>query len=302
MKPAMERTAPSQHSLWRRELAQELVEPYQKRPGLEMALLGGSPARGLSDRFSDMDVVLYWKKLDAAWIRRRPLEAFGCRFVTLLDMPQHQAMLEIYTLDGLIVEIGHSTVSSLKQEISEVTVDCQVVPPTISTIGGFLDAWPILGYERYREIRGSIPPYPRHLAVRIIEQNLGFFWRGCLRNQGLERGEMMFVYDGMSATLKRLLNILAAVNGLYYWAGEPRWIGFWQGRMNCGPKNLWPRIARMYRGSPSKALEELDILINEVLSLVKKHFPEVDLSRVKQFDKLAVRATFNKPNLKTQQY
>jgi hypothetical protein len=295
----MEKTAPSQHSLWRRELAQELVKPYQKRPGLEMALLGGSPARGLADRYSDMDVVLYWDKLDTGWIKSRPLEALGCRFVTLLDMPQHQAMLEIYTLDGLIVEMGHGTVASLKQEIKEVAVECKVAPPTISSIGGFLDAWPLHGGERYRDIRGSIPPYPRPLALKVIEQNLGFFWKGCLRNQGLRRGEIMFVYDGMSAMLKRLLNILAAVNGLYYWAGEPRWIGHWQGRMNCGPKNLWPRIVRMYRGTPGKALEDLESLKDEVLSIVRKHFPEADMSRVKQFDKLEVRATFRKPDIKT---
>jgi hypothetical protein len=117
----MGKRAPSKHSLWRRELAQELVKPYQKRRGFEMALLGGSPARGLSDRYSDMDVVLYWDRLDADWIKSRPLEPLGLRFVTRLDMPQHQAMLEIYTLEGLIVEIGHSTTASLKQEITEGT-------------------------------------------------------------------------------------------------------------------------------------------------------------------------------------
>lgn len=289
---------PTKHSLWRRALSKELVAPYAARPGLEMALLGGSPARGLSDEYSDMDVVLYWKKLDADWIRKRPLEALGCKFVTLLDMPQHQAMLEIYTLGGLIVEIGHSTTSSLKQEINEVTGECKVEPPTINTIGGFLDARAVHGAERYREIRKTIPAYPRRLAVKVIEHNLGFFWKGCLRNQGLGRGEIMFVYDGMTATLKRLINILSALNGLYYWAGEPRWIEHWHGRMKRSPKNLWPRIVRMYRGAPGKALEDLEVLVKEMLSLVKKHFPEADLSRVGRFKALEVRATSRKPKLK----
>jgi hypothetical protein len=295
----MGKRAPSKHSLWRRELAQELVKPYQKRRGFEMALLGGSPARGLSDRYSDMDVVLYWDRLDADWIKSRPLEPLGLRFVTRLDMPQHQAMLEIYTLEGLIVEIGHSTTASLKQEINEVTGECKVEPPAINTIGGFLDAWAVHGAERYREIRKTIPAYPRRLAVKVIEHNLGFFWKGCLRNQGLGRGEIMFVYDGMTAMLKRLINILAALNGLYYWAGEPRWIEHWHGRMKRSPKNLWPRIVRMYRGAPGKALEDLEALLNEMLSLVKKHFPEADLSRVDRFKALEVRATSRKPKLKT---
>lgn len=294
----MKQGNPNKHSLWRRQLAQELIEPYQKRRGLEMALLGGSPARGLSDRYSDMDVVLYWDKLDADWIKSRPLEPLGARFVTLLDMSQHQAMLEIYTLDGLIVEMGHGTTASLKQEINEVTVGCKVVPPTISTIGGFIDAWPLYGVKRYRELRTSVPAYPRKLAKNVIEQNLGFFWKGCLKNQGLARGELLFVYDGMSAMLKRMFNILAALNGLYVWAGEPRWIEFWSKRMKRCPRNLWPRIALMYRGSPDRALEELERLQSEVLEIVRERLPEADMSRVIQFEGLEVKSTAARPGLK----
>ncbi len=289
----------TKHSLWRRELAKELIKPYIARPKLEMALLGGSPARGLSDQYSDMDVVLYWNKLDSGWIKSRPLEPLGAKFVTLLDMPQHQAMLEIYTLDGLIVEMGHGTTASLRKEIHEVASECKVVPPTISSIGGFLDAWPLHGATKYREIRKSIPDYPRRLSVKVVEQNLGFFWKGCLMNQGLRRGEVMFVYDGMSAMLKRLTNILAALNGLYYWAGEPRWIEYWSGRMAICPPKLWPRIRRIYRAAPDRALAETERLIEEVLELVSTHMPEADMSRVKQFEALEVRATHRKPGLKT---
>jgi len=106
---------PTKASLWRRELAKDLIKSYTARPGLEMALLGGSPARGLSDQYSDMDVVLYWKKLDTRWIKSHPLENLGCRTITVLDMPEHQAILEIYTLKSLIVEMGHGTTASLKK-------------------------------------------------------------------------------------------------------------------------------------------------------------------------------------------
>lgn len=294
----MDKRSLSKHSLWRRQLAQELVKPYQKRRGLEMALLGGSPARGLADQYSDMDVVLYWDKLDSGWIRSRPLEALGCRFVTLLDMPQHQAVLEIYTLDGLIVEIGHGTAASLKEEIKEVAVKCKVLPPTISSIGGFLDAWPLYGAKRYHELRASVPAYPKKLAMKVIGQNLGFFWKGCLEKQGLARGELLFVYDGLTATLKRLINILAALNGLYYWAGEPRWIEHWSGRMKHCPRGLWPRIVRIYRGSPGRALEELEQLQAEVLEMVREHLPEADMSRIIRFEGLEVKSTGSRPVLK----
>jgi hypothetical protein len=102
----------------------------------------------------------------------------------------------------------------------------------------------------------------------------------------------------MSAMLKRAFNILAALNGLYVWAGEPRWIEHWSRRMKLCPPDLWPRIERMYRGPPAKALADLERLLAEVLELVATHMPEVNMSRATQFDGLKVQATARRPAIK----
>lgn len=288
---------PTPASLWRRELARELVRPYARRAGIEMVLLGGSPARGWADRYSDLDVVLYWRTLDARWIRRHPLRAAGAKFVTLLDMPGHRAMLEIYTLGGLIVEMGHATTASLRREIADVTARHRADPAAINSLGGFLDALPLHGHKRYGAIVAGLPPYPDALARAVVERNAGFFWKGCLRHQGLSRGESVFVYDGMCAMIKRLVAILAALNRLYFWPGEPRWIDRWSDRMRICPKDLCPRLQRMMDGDRARSLADLEALIAEVLALVRKHMPEADLSRVRQFDGLEVRATTRPPRL-----
>ncbi len=51
----------------------------------------------------------------------------------------------------------------------------------------------------------------------------------------------------------------------------------------------------MMEGDRAKALSELEALIAEVLALVKKHMPEADLSRARQFEGLEVRATERPP-------
>jgi hypothetical protein len=293
MKTAMKN--PTRSSIWRRELAKELVNIYMKKPGLEMALLGGSPARGLADEFSDMDIVLYWKKLDAKWIKSHPLEKLGCKMITLLDMPKEQSALEIYTLNGLIVEIGHSTVASLQKEVKEVTEEYKANPSIINSIGGFLDAFPLAGESQYRSFKAAIPKYPRPLAKKVIEQNLGFFWNGCLENQGVKRGEILFVYDAISFTLKKLINILSALNGLYFWAGEARWLEYRSRKMKYCPPRLWPRIKKIFQEPPNKALTDMNRVKNEVLALVSKHMPEVDMDKIKRFEKLRVGATTKRP-------
>jgi len=288
---------PTAASRWRRTLTRKLIRPFTDHPDLEMALLGGSPARGLSDDYSDLDIVLYWKELDQAWLNQHHLEKFGCKLATVLDTPGQDSILEIYTLEGLIVEIGHSSTAELTKEIETLT-NLSVVPPVINSIGGFLDALPLAGADHYRRMKAALPPYSKELATKVIERNLGFFWRGCLQNQGLARGEIMFVYDGISAMVKRIMNILAALNGLYFWMGEPRWIEFWASRMRICPADLWPRIRQMFTGSPDKALADLDRLLEETLALIRLHLPDVDMSAVTRFNDLHVRPTRKQPAIK----
>lgn len=47
------------------EVATAMAGQYTGLPGLVMVLVTGSAARGLADEASDVDVVLYWKEVDA---------------------------------------------------------------------------------------------------------------------------------------------------------------------------------------------------------------------------------------------
>ncbi len=46
------------------ELALQIVEKYRDLPGLRMALIAGSVARGIADQSSDLDLYLYWERAD----------------------------------------------------------------------------------------------------------------------------------------------------------------------------------------------------------------------------------------------
>ena len=49
-------------SAWRLELARRYIEPYRERAAI--AVLGGSVAQGLADRWSDIDTIVYWDEID----------------------------------------------------------------------------------------------------------------------------------------------------------------------------------------------------------------------------------------------
>jgi hypothetical protein len=51
------------HSAWRREWARACIEPYAERA--QIAVLGGSVAQGVADRWSDIDTLVYWERSTA---------------------------------------------------------------------------------------------------------------------------------------------------------------------------------------------------------------------------------------------
>ena len=54
------------HSAWRLELARRYIEPYRERATI--AVLGGSVAQGVADRWSDIDTIVYWDEIDRDWL------------------------------------------------------------------------------------------------------------------------------------------------------------------------------------------------------------------------------------------
>ena len=65
-------------SAWRLELARSYIEPYRERAAI--AVLGGSVAQGVADRWSDIDTIVYWDEIDRDWLETPRAAADGERF------------------------------------------------------------------------------------------------------------------------------------------------------------------------------------------------------------------------------
>jgi hypothetical protein len=66
------------HSAWRLELARACIESYAERAPI--AVLGGSVAQGVADRWSDIDTLVYWDTIDRDWLETPPAARNGERF------------------------------------------------------------------------------------------------------------------------------------------------------------------------------------------------------------------------------
>ncbi|MHC5038462.1 MAG: hypothetical protein ACYTHM_14210 [Planctomycetota bacterium] len=285
-------------SLWRIEFARELAEFYSPNEQVKMIVLGGSPTKGLSDAYSDLDMVVYWDPFDLPWLEAVPLRTVGADRKFFRKTHEEGVYLESYYFGPLKADFGHVSVALWEKWTDAVLVHHELSPPVQKSIAGFLASEPLYGEDLIRTWKARLAEYPEALAPKMVKAHLGFFQQGVLTHQALDRGDVLFFVDGLCQMLKKVLGILAGLNRVYFCPEEPRWVAQELDAMAIKPKDAWPRMREILEGDPAKAPALLDALLLEVMDLVEAHMPEIDLSRLRRGFHTKVEACPAKPELR----
>jgi hypothetical protein len=291
---AVRRLTPA--SQWRIELAHELTPFYSTHPGIKMMVLSGSPPKGLSDAFSDLDLIAFWDTIDGDWIEQEPLRSLGYERAYYRKMGEGDTYLESYYFDELKVDLGHITMDGWKKTVDGVLGDLDTSPSEQSQLGGFLSSLPLHGHDLVEEWRGRVAAYPDELATKMVKSNMRFYVCGYLMNQVFHRGEVLAYHDGICTMLKNLLNVLSGLNKMYAFTDEPRWAAYYLEQMSICPENAWERMKVALEETGEAGIESLEGLIDGVLGLIEKHMPDIDVERIRGGRKrMTVRGRDTKP-------
>jgi len=214
--------------------------------------------------------------MDDNWIQESPLKKeFGIKRTGL--MSQHPGTyIESYHIDGLKVDFGHSTLEQWEEWVDPLIQENSSEPALLSMVGGFLESIPFSGEEIFRMWHDRLNGYSDEVALGVIKRNMGLYVPGYLLHQCLERNDMLAYFDGTAAMLKKILNITAAVNGVFYSAEEPRWVDRNLEKMELKAKELTGDNIRWMLTHPGEdAQKMLYRLLAETLDLVAKRFPDL---------------------------
>jgi hypothetical protein len=289
---------PTPASLWRIELAKEVIQCYAPHDGLEMAVLSGSPPKGLSDEYSDLDVIVFWSKIDVKWLEADPLSDVDCERKYLRQMGTEDIHLESQYFGPLKVDIGHLTMAFWRNEVEDVVVRHEADPSKIGALGGFQTSLPLFGEDLVAEWKSRLEPYPDELAEKVVRTHRRFFVPGYLLNQAYNRGDVLAYYDGVCQMLKNLLDILAGLNRMYLSTEEPRWLSYYLGRMSVKPDRAEERFNAVLAEPAGRAAAELESLMVDVLALIAEHMPQVNGDYEGRWRSMGVKACEKKPELR----
>jgi hypothetical protein len=263
-----------------------------------MAVLSGSPPKGLSDEYSDLDVIVFWDVIDVPWLESTPLAGIECERKYFRKAGEAGAYLESYYFDELKVDFGHLTMAVWSETVEGVLGRHEADPSALGSIAGFLTSLPLYGAEAVEEWKRRLRRYPDELALKVVKSHRRFFVPGYLLNQAYRRGDVLAYYDGLCLMLKNLLDILAALNRVYFSTEEPRWVEYSLERMAIKPEDAWGRIRRALTSDAEEGIEILERLTDDVLALIELHMPALADGYPDRRRAMAVRERRAKPEVR----
>lgn len=286
----------TEDSLWRVKLAEELSESYKNHPEVRFIIITGSVANGNADKYSDLDIIVFWEKVDFEWLEYIPLShTMGERRLFRKDI-ENDSVLECYYFGSMKVDFGHLSIKQWTIETDRVITQYQTDPDTQKSMFSFLSAISIYGQDEYLNQYNRLKDYPEPLAIKQVRSHLGSFSEGCLELQGLARGETLFVYDALCKMMTDQLEILAGLNRIYSPFAEPRHIKEILHLLKIKPDNFEERFLRLLDNDLETGLKMFKELKGEILELVGKHFPEINIEKIKWFrENMKVEACPIKP-------
>jgi hypothetical protein len=178
-------------SVWRLELARRYIEPYRVRAAI--AVLGGSVAQGVADRWSDIDTIVYWDEIDRDWLELPRAAENGDRFTWVEHYPGN-ACLEQYRFGTVKADVAHVRLGWLDELIDGTLSGESFDTTSLDVLRGVQESIVLFGEERYEPIRARVLEYPDALRRALVEANL--------------RVTPSWIYDGMGPRPRRPRRLL----------------------------------------------------------------------------------------------
>ena len=261
-------------SKWRIALAQKIVPIYANHPKVKVVVVGGSVGRGIADRYSDVEIGVFWTEPPSKTERKTLAEGIGV--VSREQMspykfdPSHpgeeEADENIYVGgdedSGFNVDIKHKTIAAVEQYLIEMFDHCQPHDNRLAEV--LSHSIPLYGQSLVEQWRGKISTYPIELAQKIVQTQLRFeqWW---LCEQFANEEETILVQEQFSERLAKIISVLAALNRVY--ALEIKWTDWSIEQLQIAPSNLMRRAKRVFEQSPQVAAQQLRQLVEETFDL-----------------------------------
>ena len=278
---------------WRLPLARRVAAAYSTNSHVAAAIVGGSVSRGHADRFSDIEVGVFWHQPPTDAERLASAEATGGDVQRIYPYEPEEEVWEDNLFlghvaagqrsTGVLVEVVHNTTEFIERMLDDFLVHYDPSELKQNLMAAFIHAVPVHG-EASRSKHGvrALAVYPRELAVAVIKRHVQIESFRTI-DMLFERGNnLMLVYDTLVKVSKELLYLLLGLNRIYFYSSF-KWIHLQIAQMQSTPPDFQRRLSQVFQSDPRAAIQDLVLLVEQTYDLIEKAMPEVDVERFRFF-------------------
>jgi predicted nucleotidyltransferase len=258
------------HVQWRLDFAHALSAELRQFADIETIAVLGSVARGYSDEYSDLELLLVWNQLPSPEQKATLLRAVHAEYRYPAFDPGYQTAFRI---QGLPVDLWHTTVAQEEAFIHTVLHDYSLDLVANNRLDTLCSCIPLYGPEQVRDWQARLQAYPSELALRFVQSNIPHFHLRQL-NLAAYRDNPTTFYHMLSDIQCSLFLVLLALNSSYF--PTFKWMYPRLQRLHHTPPRLVERLQPMFRESPIQAAAQLRAVLSETLAMVEWAYPQLD--------------------------
>ena len=255
---------------WRLAFARDIHARLGERDGLRAVVVGGSVARGYSDPYSDLELLLFWDTPPDSAERRAIMADLGAEFRLPATYRSNDSGLLIR---GVPVDLWQLTVSGAEEVLDRVFAQHSIALEDSSMVDTLHTCLSLSGEGLIGQWKARTAHYPDALALAFLRAFLPHFHLRQL-NLAAHRDNPTAFYHTLTDVQCSLFIVLLAINRAHF--PTFKWLYPRLAELPLAPAWIAPRLRQMFHEPPPRAAEQLYALLSEALALVEGHFPQLD--------------------------
>jgi hypothetical protein len=262
------------HTQWRIKFAQQLTKRLETFEGIKAIVIAGSVARDYADEYSDIEMPIFWETLPDDATRQAVVSALNGKFLYAYDGPAHEDQLLI---DGVQVDLWDISTTHEEQVLVDVLHKHQFDLGTLNALDTTRSCIPLFGHEIVQKWKLRVQEYPDELAKKIIQEYLATFSIGELF-VAAQRNNPTAFYSRLSVLQQNAFLVLLALNRRYF--PTFKWLYHTLESLAVKPDSIDYRFRNAYEVPYTEAVEDMKLILEEIVHLVERQFPQIDTALV----------------------
>jgi hypothetical protein len=260
---------------WRLALAERVGRAYAADSKARVVMVAGSTGRGTADRYSDIELDVYWSEPPTDDERCAAVERSGGELLELFPYEEDE-WAESISLGGFRMHTSTFLVETMERYLRAVLDETSAALNPHMRLSSLLHARTLVGEDLVERWRERARAYPTALAEAVVREHLAFGRLGYGGAMFAARGDLLSLYDVFCETEREILWVLLGLNRIYAPTPTLKQSDEIIAEMRLTPPDLAHRLKAVFRLPPAEGVAALHGICEEVFGLVEVHLPGVD--------------------------